>query len=455
MKTHLLMSAILLSIGFNVAAAVNDTTSSNCDAKKVTFVKTDNDSSVYTILKRNRPLKPGDSPVPAFAIHTNDNAFIMTIGGNVQPIFGCDIGNDLYYSAGAGISFLPSRIPIPASKTKKADFYINPLHFDVNFHVVGFGGTADELSAFIKFGSNGINNNVVLKKAYLSYRGFSAGLKTTLFQDELATPPTIDPQGPCGLVSTTSYELSYISPSFKGFRAAVGVDMPAYLASDGRYLGKDYTQWNGRDVQNQIVVDPKAYNQMVPDIPLWVEWAHNDVNRIRLSGIIRTFNYQDMITNKRRVSMGYGLMLSGNYSPVKPLIFYAQAVYGQGINNYIQDLQGIPLSYVPDNDDLGHMHAAKSMGLVFGLTYNFLPKWTFNTCWSQAHIFNVGAYAKEQGKTDSFSDFRYSNYVNAEISYNIFKYLSIGLEYLYGQRVTYGMGQGHDNRIQMQISVSL
>lgn len=424
-------------------------------SNRVTFVKTGVDTTVYKILERGRPEKPGDSPVPYFAIHSQDNMFVMTIGGNVHPIFGCDIGNDLYYSSGAGISFLPSRIPIPTVSTKKADFYINPLTADIDFQIVGFGNTKHELSAFVKFGTNGVNNNLVIKRAFLKYRGFAAGMKTTLFQDELACPPTIDPQGPCGMVSVTSYELSYISPNFKGFRAAIGVDMPAHQASDGRYFGKDYKEWHGQDITEQIVCDPKAYNQMVPDIPLWLEWQHNSVNRIRLSGIIRTFNYQDMLAHKRRVCMGYGIMLSGNFSPWKPLVFYAQAVYGQGINNYIQDLQGIPLSYVPDDNHPGRMNSTKAMGLTFGFTYQFLPKWTLNSCWSTAHLFDVKSYALAESKVDPFADFHYTNYVSASISYNIFKFLGIGLEYLYGQRVTYGMGKGHDNRLQMQLSVTL
>lgn len=458
MKNTLLTPLLLFiipAISSHADVVKSETASEPENPNRVSFVKTSSDSTVYNILEKGRPEKPGDSPVPAFAIHTANNKFVMTIGGNVNTIIGGDIGNDLYYSSGAGISFLPSRIPIPASSTKKADFYINPLTANIDFQIVGFGGTENELSAFLKFGTNGEDKGVILKRAFLKYRGFTAGLVSSLFQDALACPPTIDPQGPCGEVSVASYELSYTSPRFNGFRAAIGVDMPAYQASDGRYFSHDFKEWHGKDISEQIVCDPKAYNQMVPDIPIWIEWAHDNVNRIRLSGLIRTFNYQDMLANKRRVCMGYGLMLSGNYSPWKPLVFYAQAVYGRGINNYIQDLQGIPLSYVPNDKKPGHMESTQAMGLTFGLSYNFLPKWTFNTSWSQARLFDVGTYAISEGKENPFSDFHYTNYVSASISYNIFSFFSVGMEYLYGQRVTYGSGQGHDNRIQMQVSVNL
>lgn len=453
--TALLLAAISFLIPA-IPGIADDTSSSDSDNHKILFVRTAKDTVVYKILEDQRELKFGESPVPHFAIHTLNNSFVMTIGGQISPIFGADLGNDLYSQDGAGISFVTNRIPVTGTDSKKADFFINPLQAYIDLQVVGFGGTKNQITGYIKIGTNGLNNNIHLKRAYVSWRGFTAGLKQTLFQDGLACqPPTIDPQGPCGEIAGSAYEISYISPSFKGFRCAIGASMPSYYASNGRYLGKDYKKWNGKDILNQVVCDPEAYNQMVPDIPMWVEWAKSPYNRIRLRGIIRTFNYKDVLAGKRRTSVGWGLMLSGNLNPVKPLILYAQACYGKGIGNYIQDLAGIPLSFTPRSDDPGRMTPTPELGLVVGATWNFNTRWQANAMYSMARMWKVGPYALSEGVTNEFNNYRYANYMAANVFYNISSFFQVGVEYLYGQRHTWYAGQGHDNRIQAQFSFTL
>ena len=168
-------------------------------------------------------------------------------------------------------------------------------------------------------------------------------------------PPTIDPQGPNGLVANTVNEIGYVSPSWSGFRFGVGLDMPTYYSSSGHYWGHDHKSWDGHDITGELVCDPEAYSFEAPDIPMFAEWGKDNLNRIRLSGIVRPMIYKDILNDARRASVGWGLSLSGNINPVEQLIFYLQATYGKGIGAYIQDLAGMPLSFVPKNDYPGHM----------------------------------------------------------------------------------------------------
>ena len=427
---------------------------------RISLVHTGKDTVVYNILKDDRPIKFRDAPVPHFAIHTKDNKFIMTIGGQINPIIGWDLGNELYEQAGAGNGFVTQQIPVPAPQFKRSDFFIDALNAYVDFQVVGFGGTRDQITGYIKIGPDGYSSPIKLKRAYVKWRGITAGLKKTLLQDDYACqPPTIDPQGPCGMVSTSSYEISYMSPSFHGFRAVIGLDFPTFNSSNGHYLGKDYKAWNGEPLVYRTVCDPTAYNQMVPDIPLWIEWAKSDVNRIRLSGLIRTLNYRDMLAEKRRTAVGWGIMLSGNFSPVDPLIFYAQAIYGKGIGQYIQDMAGVPLSFTPKSENPGEMTPTPQMGIVGGVTYNINKRWQVNAMYSMARMWDVGAYALDESEGENnageFSNYRYCNYVAANVFYNISSFFQVGVEYLYGQRHTWYRGQAHDNRIQAQFSFKL
>ncbi len=424
---------------------------------KVEFIKTANHPDVKEILKKERPVEATAIPVPHFAVRTADNKFVMTIGGQINPIIGTDLGNDLYEVDGAGIDFITGMIPVPSVSGKRSDFYINPLNANIDFQIVGFGGTKHQVTGYLKFGTNGESTAIKLKKAYVSWMGITAGLKSTLFEDgTAASPPTIDPQGPCGMVSTSVYEVSYVSPSFNGFRFAAGLDIPNYYTSNGVYRGHDFKTWRQEEIEGKPVADPEAYNQNVPDIPMWVEYAASDYNRIRLSGIIRNFAYRDMLEGKRRNSVGWGLMLSGNLNPVEPLILYMQAAYGKGIGAYIQDLAGQPLSFVPEDSQPGHMTPSPMMGITLGATYNISKKWQVNAMVSESRIWGVGPYAIAAADApDNINNYKYGFYAAGNVFYNISSYLQVGMEYLYGKRGTWNAGSACDNRIQMQLMFTL
>ncbi|MDE5868769.1 MAG: hypothetical protein K2H18_00930, partial [Muribaculaceae bacterium] len=278
------------------------------------------------------------------------------------------------------------------------------------------------------------------------------------FKDELAAqPPTVDPQGPPGIAGGTAYEVSYISPVYKGFRAALGFCTPTYYHSSGRYYGPDYRDWaSGENYEEgETVTNPNYYSQNVPDVPLWVEWSASEYNRVRVSALFRTFIYRDVIQEKKRHSMGWGLMLSGNWNPIEPLIFYFQGIYGQGIGNYIQDLSGLPLSFTPNNEKIGYMSANPMMGLNLGVTYNFNKKWQMNVVASEARIWKVGPYAEENATEEGhLNDYKYGFYFAVNGFYNITSFLQVGLEYLYGKRGTWNIGSAFDNRIQTQFMLT-
>lgn len=411
---------------------------------RMMFVKTTEEDR-QNLKKMLQPV-PNAVPVPNFVIKSAGGSFYMAVGGQINTVVGCDLGNELYQVAGAGGGFTTADIPLHPAKGHKADFFINPLNANLTFQAVGLAGTPNEISGYIKIGTPGNVTGLNLKDAYLSWRGFTAGQKSTLFEDgEACQPPTIDSEGPCGEVSATVYGIDYKSPSWSGFQCAIGVEMPTFCNSNGIYRGKEYQSWDGKRVE-------MAVNQNFPDIPLWLQYTFSENNRIRLSGMFRSFRYHDMVTDVLRSTLGYGVMLSGNFSPVKPLIFYLQAAYGKGIGTYIQDLSGLPLGYVPDDDNLGRASATPMMGMNFGLTYNITSKWQLNAMGSTTRLWKVGDYAKVLPDSQNY---KYAIYAAGNLFYNISNYLQVGVEYLWGQRMTWGAGSATDQRIQAQVQLTL
>ncbi|MDE6447886.1 MAG: hypothetical protein K2L35_06165 [Muribaculaceae bacterium] len=397
------------------------------------------------MLTSSRAAEPGKLPAPAFILKTANNSFAMTIGGEINPILGWDIGNNLYKQPDAGISFVTADIPVPPVKGHRSDWYINPINGYLDLQIVGLGGTKNQITGYIKVGTNGINTSIVLQRAYVSWRNFTGGMKLTLFQDAYACqPPTIDPEGPSGCVSAVAYELGYTSKSYNGFRFAVALDMPSYYSSKGYYRGKDYPIFDGKQVLNDDA------EQMVPDIPAWVEYSWSNLNnRVRLSGIFRHFAYRDLVANKRRGVAGWGVMLSGNFQPAEPITFYYQFAYGQGIGAYLQDIAGKPLSFIPDDAAPGKMKASPMMGANIGVSYNPNKKWQFNAMFSESRIWGVADYCNALPEEQNY---RYALYGAVNCFYNITSYLQAGVEYLYGRRETWNKGGANDHRIQTQIA---
>lgn len=403
---------------------------------------------VADILNKYRPVENHSVPMPKFVVKSANNNFIMTIGGTINPILGFDIGNNLYKQDGAGISFVTQSIPVPATSGHKGDFFINPLNGDVDMQIVGLANSPNEISGYLKVGTNGIDSKIVLKRAYVSWRGITAGMKLTLFQDDNACQPsTIDPEGPSGTVSNTAYEVGYKSKSYNGFRFAAALDMPTFYSSNGYYRGKDYplsAEFGGKKVIGET-------DQLIPDIPVWVEYSFSDWNRIRVSALLRNFQYRDLVSDKTRHAAGWGVMLSGNVQPAKPVILYYQLAYGHGIGSYLQDISGLPVSFVPKNDDPGRVQASPMMGVNLGVTWNPTSKLQFNAMVSESRIWDVADYCNA---LDESQNYKYALYGAVNCFYNITPYLQWGIEYVWGHRQTWNAGGAHDSRIQTQLAFS-
>ena len=415
-------------------------------SSKIVFTKVKKDSTLYKIIEKDAPVGPKEVPVPNFALRTKNNKFIMTIGGYINPVIGTDFGNNLYKVDGAGIGFVTSKIPVRSVKGHRSDVYINPFQGALSVQVTGFGGTDNQITGYFKIGTDGMSPGLNFLRAYLTWRGFTAGQKLTLMQDVYACqPPTIDPQGPSGCISNVAYELSYTSKSYNGFRFALGLDYPSFYSSNGVYRGHDYPEYDGK-----MLCNPNAVEQNVPDVPAWIEYMKSPGMRVRLSALLRNFAYKDLHADKIRHTAGWAVMLSGNVQPVKPWTLYLQAVYGKGIGNYLQDVAGLPLSFTPSNSHPGKMVATPMMGLNIGSSLQINKNWQWNVMASEARVWKVKDYCTQNIN----DDYRYGFYFATNVFYNITSYLQWGIEYLYGIHGSWVSGRGHDNRLQTQLMFS-
>ena len=139
--------------------------------------------------------------------------------------------------------------------------------------------------------------------------------------------------------------------------------------------------------------------------------------------------------------------VSGMTPVAGPLSFSYSAAYGRGIGNYLQDDNGLGLDAVPVKE-AGHLEMVKSLGLTAGLNFAICPKLSANLVYS--HLSN---WLPENAQPQE-SQYRYGDYVAANLIYAINKFVSAGVEYDYGHRKSFDGDALHTNRLQLQFAVT-
>lgn len=395
-----------------------------------------------SILERGRPRGPREIPTPKFVVKTRDNSFLLTIGGKINVIAGADLGNNLYNTDGGGLSFATQAIPVPAREGHKADYFINPLKSQIDFQVVGFGNTDNQLTAYLRICAHDKDAHLKLSRAYIQWRGFLAGQQSTVMQDGMDGANMLEPHGPSGAIDNAPFQLSYHSPLISGFSFAAALEVPSWNSSDGVYRGKDYPTFDGKQV-----ADYADAEQMVPDIPLYVQYESGN-NKIRLTGLLRDFTYRDLVTNRRRHTTGWAVALMGKLQPASRLAIYYQMIYGAGIGSYMADISGLPISYIPESTCPGRMKATPMMGYNLGVTVDLGKGWQFNAVGSQSRLWGASVYCMAGDDTQNY---KYTLYAAANVIRQITPYLRWGVEYVWGRRQTWSIGGANDSRLQTQI----
>lgn len=159
-------------------------------------------------------------------------------------------------------------------------------------------GNENKVGAYISGHFTGLGNAFKLAHAYVTYRGFTIGHTASLFEDGAAAPPTIDDEGPCGLVGTNNL-IDYTHSFGKQFKAGVGVEISTQSITTDATTGE--------------------VSQRIPDIPAYVQYSWSDGNGwLRLSGLMRNIQYRDLLADKNRNKVCWGAKLSGSTPSALP-----------------------------------------------------------------------------------------------------------------------------------------
>ncbi len=363
------------------------------------------------------------SGVPNFIISDRANKAVFGIGGFVSFRTAYDWSNVIQNK-----DFVTYDIPMVKTPTNKQRLRMDASTSRLFFKTIVNTKALGQIETYIETDFRGGDNVLRLREAYVSFKGLTFGQTATTFADLQAAPNTIDFQGPNAYTYNRNLMIRYhlnISPSWE---FAIAAEMPGVSATT--------------PTQAAYVIP-----QRVPDIPLYFQYNWNQGrSHLRASGLLRTMNYYDNIGQHTQTKLGWGAMLSGNIALSKAANFFGQIVYGEGVENYIQDLNGNGYDLVTDPNRPGRLQTLPAMGWLAGVQLNFSENWQMNAAYSQVSVWDKNNYFAQAPDT-----YRLSQYIVGNLFYNISPAFNVGVEYLYGTRKNVNHEKGHANRAQMRV----
>ena len=428
-EVHRLMAAITASAMAAICAMAQQHPSRpNEGTVKILFEAETDTGNIYNVFVENAPQSFNVPGAPRFAIMGKDHKFYLGITGFVKGTMSYDFGHPINDPN----KFTTSAIPMHQQPGNGGLIQFSAAQSAIAFNMVALPGTDNQIGAYISANFLGGNYNFNLQYAYLKYRGILAGYNHSLFSDMASAPPTIDYEGAPSLAPIPNGVLNYTHGFNPHWSAGIGLEMP--IASATTTTGS-YT-----------------VNQRVPDIPAYVQYCwDNGGSWLRLSGIVRNMMYRDVVADRNRSLVGWGVKLSGSTTIAGPLRAYCQGTYGKGIASYFQDLYDGGLDMVPDASTAGQLSTVRAWGGLAGVQYTFSKNLFATVTYSQVRNY-APAYT---GGTTAWSDqYRYGQYVVANVFYNIKSYLQWGIEYLWGKRSDMNGLSAHDNRLQTMLQIS-
>ncbi len=386
-----------------------------------------NDSiSPYEVLVENTPVDP-DFSTPHFAIVSKDRNYYFSVGANVKAVTSFDFGNPYKNETDFKTSDFSRVAPGDG-----ALWQMSMKASTVSFNFVALPQHKYRIGAFVAFGFGGGTGNdyrITCDHAYLKFNGLTFGYTSSIYDDNAADAYLIDGNGPGASGAHSNMILGFQRHLSQKVKVGVGLELPCISITG---YSKDANDKNINEV-----------NQRIPDVPLYVQYSWGNVGHVRLSGVVRSMTYRDVVAAKNRTEMGYGVKLTSNFK-FGNFVGYQMTQVGQGIASYMKDNDKFHLDLIPSADEPGRLKSTTSWGGLWALQYNYTPN-LFSTVMYGYMRNYVDKY--EGGTVDYASHMKYEQYGAVNLIWRASSYINFGIEYNYGIKHTFANESIHNNRI--------
>ena len=271
-----------------------------------------------------------------------------------------------------------------------------------------------------------------LRHAVGDWKTLRAGQTWSPFMDIDVFPNSIEYWGPNGMVFFRNVQLAWM-PIQGDSRVTVAIERPGATADRGT-------------LADRIELDNIVGRYPAPDVSaegrLGGAWGY-----VELAGILRWFEWDDLDPAAPDLdgdALGWGLNLSSNIK-LGPALLKLQAVYGEGISNYMNDADvdvGPRLTNDPNAPLDGE--ALPILGLVAFADMKWNEMFTSSAGWSYQWVDNSDLQAPDA--------FHVGHYALANLLWHPSDKLMIGGEFQFGRRENNSDGfEVNDYKLQVSV----
>ncbi|MCM1491399.1 MAG: hypothetical protein NC095_11345 [Muribaculum sp.] len=432
MKTQLLLLSLGLALGSSaqVSTHADSLLSLKSGSTKIVYIdgkpstpegmQADKDSirHVIDLFYYDQFRNFQDPDAPYFLFMSKEAGMSLGVGGGVRLRAFYD-----WNGAMPNNSFAPMQIPIPADPASMKHFGTTASGTYVFLRAMGHNRVLGNYQLYIEGNFTGYGgHDFKLKKAYAMVRDFTFGLATSTFSDPAAQPPIVDAAGSNNQISYSSVLVRYMPTFKKRWSVGVSAETPA-------------TQI-GSDNQNT-----KAVTSWMPDFAALLQYQWAPGQHVRLSGIMRTLSYRDLLTAKNHNILGWGVQLSSVAHPHRNLTTYLTFNYGKGYGSLTGDLTYGNYDLVGDPNKSGELYAPASFGWCAGIQYNFSPTVFATVSASQTRYYPRHGVAS--------SEYKYGIFACANVFWYITPRVYAAAEIDWGQRKDFSGLHRHANRANL------
>jgi len=255
-----------------------------------------------------------------------------------------------------------------------------------------------------------------LRHAYGELGKFGAGQTNSPFMDGDVFPNSIEYWGPAGMVFFRNLQVRYM-PIQGDTRLTIALERPGASADQGVYAGR---------IELQDVKPRFRYPDLSAEYRMGQKWGY-----VELAGIVRRIEWVDQGTDAFDLSgnaTGWGLNLSSNVNIGKKDVVRLQGVYGEGIENYMNDAPA-DVGVASNSNDLVSPVKGEALpvtGVVAFLDHTWNGKFSTAVGYSMVDISNSDRSTPEQ--------FKRGQYALGNLLYSPVSGVTTGVELQWGNR---------------------
>jgi len=272
-----------------------------------------------------------------------------------------------------------------------------------------------------------------LRHAYGELGAFGAGQTWSPFMDPDVFPNSLEYWGPTGMVFFRNVQVRWMP--IKGDKSlTLALERPGASGDAGVLADR---------IELQNVKGRTPLPDLTGQYTYGGKWGY-----VRVAGALRKINWDDMLADQYDLSggtTGWGLNFSSNLKPTSKDVIRLQLVYGEGIENYMNDAPvDIGIVRNPGNTVSPIKGVAiPILGLVAFLDHGWSDKWSTTVGYSLTDIDNT------EGQTADA--YRRGHYALFNLLYTPVPNVMMGGEFQWGRRENFSDGFTSDG-VKIQFS---